>query len=418
MCCGSSRTLAAAFRSEGIDARVCPEAGDLSRERAARNTTGDECFPQRVTLADFFQAMEEPDFDRSRAALFMPTASGPCRFGQYAAFFRRTLDNLGHRDIAIFSPTCDNSYRDIGIEPAARLHRTSWWGIVGADLLRNMLYKVRPYEKIRGETDQVYEAGLEDLCAVIADRDTAGNRKLDRVVEALARARDRFTGVAADFSEQRPLIGVVGEIFCRFNIYSNQDICRGIEDCGGEVRLSDTREWIWYTSISVLKELKRLGRVFSKDMLDGLMVYWFQTKDEKRLCRPFHNLFAHEEEPPISRIIDLSRPYLPWEGALGEMLLSVGKAIHLQKTGADGIIDVSPFTCMNGIVTEAIFPAVSRDHDGIPIRNFYVDDTAGSLTGDLSIFMELARNYRRHKKIPAPASTLHDTFHGAAAHPA
>jgi len=39
--------------------------------------------------------------------------------------------------------------------------------------------------------------------------------------------------------------------------------------------------------------------------------------------------------------------------------------------GVDGIVDISPFTCMNGIVTEAIYPVVSRDHDGIPIRVFY-----------------------------------------------
>ena len=33
------------------------------------------------------------------------------------------------------------------------------------------------------------------------------------------------------------------------------------------------------------------------------------------------------------------------------MTLSVGKAIYLYNKGADGIIDISPFTCMNGIVS-------------------------------------------------------------------
>ena len=66
------------------------------------------------------------------------------------------------------------------------------------------------------------------------------------------------------------------------------------------------------------------------------------------------------EEPPIEEILELAWPYLPTGGALGEMVLSVGKAAYLAKHGADGIIDISPFTCMNGIVSEAIYPKLSQ----------------------------------------------------------
>jgi predicted nucleotide-binding protein (sugar kinase/HSP70/actin superfamily) len=81
------------------------------------------------------------------------------------------------------------------------------------------------------------------------------------------------------------------------------------------------------------------------------------------------------------------------------MVLSVGKAIYLYEKGVDAIIDISPFTCMNGIISEAVYPAVSRDHDDIPIRIFYFDGTSTNLENDLEIFMELARNYNRRKKV-------------------
>ena len=76
---------------------------------------------------------------------------------------------------------------------------------------------------------------------------------------------------------------------------------------------------------------------------------------------------------------------------------SVGKAVYLAKHGADGIIDISPFTCMNGIVSEAIYPKLSKDLGGIPIRNFYFDGTQSDLDRDLGIYMELARSYRERK---------------------
>ena len=68
--------------------------------------------------------------------------------------------------------------------------------------------------------------------------------------------------------------------------------------------------------------------------------------------------------------------------------------VYLAKKGADGIIDISPFTCMNGIVCEAIYPRLSRDLGGIPIRNFYFDGTQSDLDRDLGVYMELARSYQ------------------------
>jgi predicted nucleotide-binding protein (sugar kinase/HSP70/actin superfamily) len=402
MCYGSSRAIAAAFCSVGIDARVCPEGDDATRELAARCTSGDECLPQRVTLSDFLKIAEVSDFDPARTALFMPTASGPCRFGQYAVFFQRTLERLGYGQVRIVSPSCDNSYRDIA-SGAAQLPRLAWLGIVATDLLRRLLHMTRPYEHRRGDADQAWQLSLDDVCAVLERREVRIDRKLQALVQAMARSGARFAAISADYRQQRPLIGVVGEIYCRFNLYSNQDISRKIEESGGEVWLSDAREWIWYTHRSLIKELRRLGKALSRPMLQAVMSGLVQKRDEHRLQEPLAEFFIGVEEAEIDELLGLSEPYLPWEGALGEMVLSVGKTVYLQRKGADGVIDVSPFTCMNGIVSEAIYPAISRQQGGIPIRNIYVDGTAGNLAGDLDIFVELARNYRRHKQVPGPA---------------
>jgi hypothetical protein len=53
---------------------------------------------------------------------------------------------------------------------------------------------------------------------------------------------------------------------------------------------------------------------------------------------------------------------------------------------------------MNGIVTQAIYPVVQRDLDGLPIRVFYFDGTQADLERDVGIFIELAHTYRRRKK--------------------
>ena len=80
------------------------------------------------------------------------------------------------------------------------------------------------------------------------------------------------------------------------------------------------------------------------------------------------------------------------------MVLNTGGSIYLHGKGADGIIDISPFTCMNGIVCEAIYPKLSKNYDDIPIKNFYFDGTESDYDRDVEIFLELAGTYKKRKK--------------------
>jgi hypothetical protein len=53
---------------------------------------------------------------------------------------------------------------------------------------------------------------------------------------------------------------------------------------------------------------------------------------------------------------------------------------------------------VNGVVSDAIYPKLSRDHGGIPIRSFYFDDQQSDLERDIEIYLELARSYCARKR--------------------
>ncbi|MFU8858391.1 MAG: hypothetical protein ACNA8S_15475, partial [Deferrisomatales bacterium] len=399
MCVGASHALAAGFRGVGIDARPCPQAGAGATELAQRYTSGDECYPQRVTLADFFQAMDEEGFDPPRAAFLMPTTSGPCRFGQYSLLLERVLRLHGCPEVAVVSPSSDTGYREIAAH-ATSLKRLLWWATVGSDVLRSLLHRTRPYETVPGTADRAYEEGLEDLCAALAGPGGAGGTKLARVTASLGRSLARFRGVEADRSRERLLVGMVGEIFCRLSTFSNEDVIRTVERLGGEVWLSGIGEWVWYVNEWEKVQARSGGLPNLLSWFGTALSLAVQRRDEHRLLAPVEEAVRGYEEPhEVSEVLELARPYLPWEGALGEMVLSVGKAAYLQRKGADAVIDVSPFGCMNGVVSEAVYPRVSRDYGGIPIRNFYFDGAGADPESDLEIFLELARNYRRRKPV-------------------
>src|SRR3954464_4336865 len=74
MAYGSAQAFASAFRAIGLDAEPTPPSDHRTRELGARHTSGDECYPAKVTVGDFMKVLERPEVDGSRVALFMPTA--------------------------------------------------------------------------------------------------------------------------------------------------------------------------------------------------------------------------------------------------------------------------------------------------------------------------------------------------------
>ena len=52
---------------------------------------------------------------------------------------------------------------------------------------------------------------------------------------------------------------------------------------------------------------------------------------------------------------------------------------------------------MNGIICEAVYPAVSKAHDDLPIRICYFDSVNTNIDRDLEIFLDLARVYQGRK---------------------
>lgn len=396
---GAVEAFAAIFRWFGVPAQPTPPSSQRTLELGGKFTSGDECYPAKITVGDFMRILETPGADPKRTVFFMATADGPCRFGQYVPFLRKVLAQAGFPEVQVYAPGTQHAYSDIaGLGTA--FERTAWRALVAADILRKALLQTRPYEINAGSADRAFAESVADLCRSIESSCEDADCQMKSLVAAMQRARERFHAVPAQYDRERPLIGVVGEIFCRLNNFSNADLVRNLELQGGEGWLTDIAEWIAYCNAEVARKLRLVGQTISLEMLKNSLRSRIQHSDEHALLSPFAADFAGYEEPHIREVLELARPYLPNSGVEGEMVVSVGKAAYLARHGADGIVDISPFTCMNGIVSEAIYPKLSKDYGGIPIRNFYFDGTQAELQRDLGIYLELARSYRAKKRYP------------------
>ena len=374
--------IAAAFERCGVPAEVLPESDRDSADIGRRYVSGKECYPCTVTTGDMLKKVFSPDFEPERSAFFMPSGTGPCRFGQYNVFHRMVLSELGYHNIPILSPNQDSSfYRELGI--VGRDFSTfAWEGIVAHELLHKCLHETRPYEGEQGSADRLYEEYLKKLSLSLRGADG----KVEGVLENM---RKDFENLPR-YTHKKPLVGIVGEIFVRSHRFSNEDLIRKVEGLGGEAWLAPVEEWIYYVNLMGLR--KALIKKERSAIIELLLKDFFQKRIEHRLARYFKGFLKTLNEPGTKELLRKASPYLH-DSFEGEAVLSIGKSIDLIEKGVSGIINAMPFGCMPGTVVTSLMRGISRDY-GIPCISMPYDGTESpAMEIQLEAFMsQAARN--------------------------
>lgn len=353
--------LRAAFVSCGVDAEVLPNSDAETLIHGRKYTSGKQCYPCIITTGDIVKKVMEPGFDPASSAFFMATANGPCRFGQYVKLQRMVLDELGYHNVPIVYSDSRSSYRDFdGLGKEFR--RRAWQGIVATDLLLRMCWMVRPYEIIKGETDKLYNKYLDEISSSIMNKND--------LLQTIREAKELFANIKTDRSQEKPIIGIVGEIFLRWNRFSNEEVIRRVEDLGGEARVAPMAEWIFYTNYCQKNDSLEMGRYIK--FLTGWIEDKIQWHDEHKFAHILEDFLKDVNEPPVEEILENSRIYLDSSFG-GEAILSVGKAIDYIRKGFSGIINTMPFTCMPGTVVTAVSKKLREEWGNIPWLNIAYD---------------------------------------------
>ena len=372
----SARVLAAAFRAVGLCAEPLPPSDERTREVSGRYASGDECLPFQILTGDVMKLFEGGDVDPGQSVFLLPASLGPCRFASFVPDLREILERSGYGQAEVFAPDLSNGHKDLG-ELGAGGIRIAWLALVSADILQKLLLLHRPYERVKGETDKAYEDALQDLCASIEFAPPL--ERVERILSSLFRDRDRFGTISMREECPTPLVGIVGEPFCRFNTLLNNDLIRQLEDRGGQAWLA-----------GLLGEVRRYVRTFAG--LEGKL-----SRDETVLMEVLRDDLATYSEPDTGEVLKYAQPYLPIESGSAEVVLRLGQVVHMARQGVDGIIDASPFPCMNGSACAAFYPKLSRDLGGLPIRNFYFHGVRRDWTAELDEYLGAVRAYREHK---------------------
>lgn len=389
-----SHLLAAVFRGFGINAKIMDTYKGLDLGR--KYTSGKECYPCEVTMGDILYYMQEEakrlgdNFNPEDYIYFMPEADGPCRFGMYNKYQRIVLDSFPDLSrLKIGSLSSEDGYSLAGIIEDSRvrdLRKVSYFSLVIGDILDRLLWRIRPYEKEPGLTDDFIESSMHLMEETLERLGPAKN--FNKILDKLEEVIEEGKRIIDPAFPSKPLIGIVGEIYLRTHVHANQDVIRVLEGFGAEVVNASIAEWVNYTSYDGLRIAKtgfrlslrqfRLGpmKKYLKDIIGFGGDLFYQEFRQKKVYKRVSPLIDLAEDHSVGHLekILMEEDLLDFDVGT-EACLSIPGIIEYAREGYNGVVNVYPFTCLPSTITSAVVGPLMNEL-GVP----YLDTPYDSST--------------------------------------
>lgn len=346
----------AALRKLGVSAFVPPYTNKKTLSLGTKYAPEAICLPYKLILGNFLEALEGGcDY------VSMITSPGICRLGEYGQLIENVLNDLGYKDKYIELSLYDgfkgmydflgkaNPKADIFAKISAIYTVVRY--VFALDRISSVLSYYRAREIKPGTAEKAFNKGLE-----LIDKTSS----IKELKKAEAETIKMIKETPIDKNKDVLYVDITGEIYIVLDDFSNQNLNRELGRMGVQTR----------TSLTVSSFLK-----------DAIIPKWLK-KGETHLERAFR----------------LAKPYLMRDIG-GDSLESVSDVAFANERGIDGIIHISPFTCMPEIVSQNIFPKM-RENCDIPILTLIMDEQtgkAGYITR-LEAFTDLMRRKKRKKE--------------------
>lgn len=350
---------ASALRKIGVEPLIPPYTSKRTLSIGTKHSPEAICLPYKLILGNFIEAIENgADY------VAMITSPGICRLGEYGSNIKNTLADLGYKANYIELSLYDGIkglYRFLveltGKNNPVRILKTiniAIRKIFAIDELDRELSYYRAREIKQDDAEKNYKKALN----LIKSADKTSDLK-----KALKKGLEIIRTTKIDEKREVLHVDITGEIYLVNDEFSNQNLEKELGRMGVETRRS-------LTVSSFLKDA-----IIPKAFRKG--------------------------ETHLERAERLAKPYLTRDIG-GDALECVSDVAYADERKIDGIIHVSPFTCMPEIMSQNIFPAMREDCE-VPILALIMDEQtgkAGYITR-LEAFADLMHRKKRKAKMAA-----------------
>jgi predicted nucleotide-binding protein (sugar kinase/HSP70/actin superfamily) len=372
------------FNLSGYKVKVLPAIDHGAIDEGLRYVNNDACYPSIIVIGQIIKALKSGEYDLDNTSVMITQTGGCCRATNYIAFLRKALRDAGFGHVPVISLNASGIEKNPAFRVTLGLLKRAIMGLIYGDLLMNVLYRVRPYEKIKGSANALYEKWVETCrCSLAGAEMPVFRNNIQGIVDEFDRLE--IVNIA------KPKVGLVGEILVKFHPTANNNVVKIVEDEGAEAVMPGLTDFLLYCAynqdykyryLSGNKTAQLLGRAAIRIIEYFRQVYREVLSASKRFYQP----------ETIESIAEGAKTVLDIGHQAGEGWLLTGEMVELIRKGVNNIICMQPFACLpNHVTGKGMIKELKRVYPGTNIVAIDYDPGASEVNQLNRIKLMLSR---------------------------
>lgn len=334
------RILQESLNTYGYKVAVLPPS-PTAVDTGLKYVNNDACYPTILTVGQIIDALQSGKYDINRTAVILTQTGGGCRATNYIAMLRKALKQTNMAQVPVISLNFVGMEKNPGFKITVPLVMSMLHGLLYGDLLMRCLYKVRPYEKVKGSADALYEKWNGIICEDMRKRRNNFKKYVKQIVKEF--------GELEVTDEVKPKVGIVGEILVKFHPDANNQAVSLIEREGGEAVVPDLLDFFMYTMYNSTTRYEILDGTRTRKLVNNMGI-WFVEK----LRKPMNDALKGTKfgaPTHIAKMAKLAKSVVSPANMSGEGWFLTAEMLELIHGGVNNIICMQPFACLPNHVT-------------------------------------------------------------------
>ena len=326
----------------------------------------DACYPSIIVVGQIMSALLSGKYDLNKTAVLISQTGGGCRASNYIGFIRRALEKAGMEQIPVISINLSGLEKNPGFKLTPQLLIRGVYAAFFGDVFMRCVYRMRPYEQVKGTTDKLHKKWVGICKKFISSRyPTYGQFK--KICRQIIREFDNIPIT----DEQRPKVGIVGEILVKFLPAANNHLVELLEAEGAEAVMPDLIDFLLYCFYNSNFKAEALGMKKSTATLSNMGIKLVE-QIRGAAAREFQ---ASRHFTPPAHIEDLAKyakDIVSLGNQTGEGWFLTGEMLELIHSGVNNIVCTQPFGCLpNHVVGKGVIKEIRHQY---PLANIVAID--------------------------------------------
>ena len=349
-----------------------PKPDRESSETGLKYGHNEVCYPSILVLGDIIKAVQSGNYNIDDIVIAITQTGGQCRATNYIAQIKTGLEHAGFSDIPIIALATGDSFQnnqEAFKMPWLKLANIIIYATLYGDALQQMYNSTTVREKQKGEARRWFDFYVERGIEAVRRDDH------NLLLQFLGQAVADFNNVDIHDHEYSK-IGLIGEIYMKYNNYAQSNISDWLRDKGMEVMSPPIIDFIlqYFVNSKVNFEYGIEGSRLGQLLRPALWKYVNKRiKASENIIRrfrfyqPSESIFVKARY--ASDILNLSNQF-------GEGWTIAAEVAHYARHGVNKVVCVQPFGCIaNHIVAKGIEKRLKKFYPDVSL--LYLDIDAG-----------------------------------------